>query len=77
MAPPEWADRHPGGRELVLLHAGRECTDTFDSYHPFSNRADKILAKYAVGKLVGGSEFPVQARHGLLQGVLRARAPVL
>ncbi|ETM02781.1 hypothetical protein L917_00858 [Phytophthora nicotianae] len=54
----EWADRHPGGRELVLLHAGRECTDTFDSYHPFSNRADKILAKYAIGKLVGGSEFP-------------------
>eukprot|EP00644_Phytophthora_capsici_P007213 jgi/Phyca11/527737/estExt2_fgenesh1_pm.C_PHYCAscaffold_220052 len=54
----EWADRHPGGRELVLLHSGRECTDTFDSYHPFSSRADKILAKYAVGKLVGGSEFP-------------------
>ncbi|KAF1790245.1 Fatty acid desaturase domain [Phytophthora cactorum] len=54
----EWADRHPGGRELVLLHSGRECTDTFDSYHPFSNRADKILAKYAIGKLVGGSEFP-------------------
>ncbi|KAL7687113.1 putative fatty acid desaturase, cytochrome b5-like heme/steroid binding domain superfamily [Plasmopara halstedii] len=54
----EWADRHPGGRELVLLHSGRECTDTFNMYHPFSNRADKILAKYVVGKLVGGSEFP-------------------
>lgn len=55
----EWADRHPGGRELILLHAGRECSDTFDSYHPFSSRADKILAKYAVGRLQGGSEFPV------------------
>jgi fatty acid desaturase len=44
-----WADRHPGGRELILLHAGRECSDTFDSYHPFSQRADKILAKYAIG----------------------------
>ncbi|KAJ0405285.1 hypothetical protein ATCC90586_007324 [Pythium insidiosum] len=54
----EWADRHPGGRELILLHAGRECTDTFDSYHPFSNRAEKILAKYAIGKLVGETEFP-------------------
>ncbi|KAF4320033.1 hypothetical protein BBO99_00005957 [Phytophthora kernoviae] len=54
----EWADRHPGGRELILLHSGRECSDTFDSYHPFSDRADKILGKYAVGKLVGGSEFP-------------------
>ncbi|CAI5727887.1 hypothetical protein KXD40_005712 [Peronospora effusa] len=55
----EWADRHPGGRELVLLHSGRECTDTFKSYHPFSDRADKILAKYAIGKLIGGSEFPM------------------
>lgn len=54
----EWADRHPGGSELILLHAGRECTDTFDSYHPFSNRADKILAKYAIGNLVGPTEFP-------------------
>ncbi|TDH72125.1 hypothetical protein CCR75_004554 [Bremia lactucae] len=55
----DWADRHPGGRELVLLHAGRECTYTFDSYHPFSNRADKILSKYVVGTLVGESEFPM------------------
>lgn len=55
----EWADKHPGGSELILLHAGRECTDTFDSYHPFSNRAEKILAKYKIGKLVGPTEFPV------------------
>lgn len=55
----EWADKHPGGRELIVLHSGRECTDTFYSYHPFSNRADKILAKYKIGKLVGGYEFPV------------------
>lgn len=55
----EWADRHPGGRELVLLHAGRECTDTFQSYHPFSNRADSLLKKFAIGKLVGPTEFPV------------------
>nr|AGS55977.1 delta-5 desaturase [Pythium aphanidermatum] len=55
----EWADRHPGGAELIHLHAGRECTDTFDSYHPFSNRAEKILGKYAIGKLVGPNEFPV------------------
>lgn len=53
-----WADKHPGGSELIVLHAGRECTDTFDSYHPFSNRAEKILGKYAIGKLVGPNEFP-------------------
>ncbi|DAZ95884.1 TPA: hypothetical protein N0F65_009086 [Lagenidium giganteum] len=55
----EWADKHPGGNELILLHAGRECSDTFDSYHPFSNRAEKILGKYKIGKLVGPTEFPV------------------
>ncbi|TMW57330.1 hypothetical protein Poli38472_003255 [Pythium oligandrum] len=54
-----WADRHPGGRELIMLHAGRECTDTFDSYHPFSNRAEKVLGKYAIGKFVGPTEFPL------------------
>ncbi|KAH9089809.1 hypothetical protein LEN26_018982 [Aphanomyces euteiches] len=54
-----WVDKHPGGREMVLLHAGRECTDTFDSYHPFSDKAEQVLAKYEIGTLTGPSEFPV------------------
>ncbi|RHY32927.1 hypothetical protein DYB32_002098 [Aphanomyces invadans] len=54
-----WVDKHPGGAEMVILHSGREATDTFDSYHPFSDKAEKVLAKYEIGTLVGPAEFPV------------------
>ncbi|RLO13363.1 hypothetical protein DYB28_012462 [Aphanomyces astaci] len=54
-----WVDKHPGGAEMVTLHSGREATDTFDSYHPFSDRAEKVLAKYEIGTLAGPAEFPV------------------
>lgn len=43
---------------MLLLHAGRECTHSFDSYHPFSDKAPKILEKYEIGCLVGETEFP-------------------
>lgn len=43
---------------MLLLHAGRECTHTFESYHPFSDKASQILRKYEIGYVVGKSEFP-------------------
>lgn len=43
---------------MLLLHAGRECTYTFDSYHPFSDKAGKILQKFEIGYLIGEKEFP-------------------
>lgn len=57
----EWLEKHPGGKEMILLHAGRECTYTFDSYHPFSEKSSKILEKFEVGYVVGGSELPSYA----------------
>ena len=32
-----WIRRHPGG-DLLLVKAGRDCTQLFDSYHPLSAR---------------------------------------
>ena len=32
-------DKHPGGREMMLLSAGRECTDLFTMYHCACARA--------------------------------------
>ena len=32
-----WIRRHPGG-DLLLVKAGRDCTQLFDSYHPISAR---------------------------------------
>lgn len=54
----EWLRKHPGGKEMLLLHAGRECTHTFDSYHPFSDKSSKVLEKFEIGCLVGEKEFP-------------------
>jgi cytochrome b involved in lipid metabolism len=48
----EFVDRHPGGRELLLLSVGREATDLFNSYHPFTNAPRAVLQKYRIGKLV-------------------------
>lgn len=29
-------ERHPGGKEAILLGRGRDCTALFESYHAFS-----------------------------------------
>ena len=54
--PPHLAaaflDKHPGGRELLLLAAGRECTDLFTAYHVLKDQAAmaKYLAAYEIGE---------------------------
>lgn len=43
-------DEHPGGREIMLEHAGLDATTVFqDIGH--SAEAKKILAKYYIGEL--------------------------
>ena len=53
----EWLDRHPGGRDALLLCAGRDVTDLLPSYHPFTDSPQLVLAKYRIGHLQT-SEFP-------------------
>ena len=47
---------------MLLLSAGRECTDLFNSYH-WSNpdKPRKFLSTYEIGTLTGPTEFPVFA----------------
>lgn len=47
---------------MLLLHAGRDITDTLQSYHPFSDLPEKVLPKYEIGTLIGQSEFPEFAK---------------
>jgi len=42
----EFVNRHPGGKEAILLGRGRDCTALFESYHPFTNRHRDVLKKY-------------------------------
>ncbi len=52
-----WVDKHPGGREQLLLYAGRDATYPFISHHPFTCTANKMLKKFDIGHLRGGVEF--------------------
>uniref|UniRef100_A0A7S3ECC1 Cytochrome b5 heme-binding domain-containing protein n=1 Tax=Rhodosorus marinus TaxID=101924 RepID=A0A7S3ECC1_9RHOD len=44
-------DKHPGGFELLLLCCGRDATDLFISYHPFTDKPDQVLKKFEIGKV--------------------------
>jgi cytochrome b involved in lipid metabolism len=39
----EFVDRHPGGRESILLGRGRDCTALFESYHAFSHQHRYVI----------------------------------
>lgn len=41
-----FVERHPGGKEAILLGKGRDCTALVESYHAFSPHHAKILEKY-------------------------------
>lgn len=56
-----WMDRHPGGKEILRLAAGRNISEAFESYHPFTNKAHEVLAKYEIGA-VSSYEFPPYIR---------------
>ena len=49
---------------MLLLAAGRECTDLFASYHALSKdraKLEKYLKMYEIGETTGPTEFPVYA----------------
>eukprot|EP00475_Leptophrys_vorax_P014975 TRINITY_DN2125_c0_g1_i1.p1 TRINITY_DN2125_c0_g1~~TRINITY_DN2125_c0_g1_i1.p1 ORF type:complete len:460 (-),score=121.47 TRINITY_DN2125_c0_g1_i1:91-1470(-) len=47
-----WLEKHPGGKSVIRLSAGRDVTDLVTSYHPFSlDKVEKVLASYRIGTL--------------------------
>lgn len=52
-----WLDHHPGGKEILLLCAGRDISDLFITYHPFTDKAAAVIAKYQIGE-IKSTEFP-------------------
>eukprot|EP00163_Fabomonas_tropica_P005870 TRINITY_DN1551_c0_g1_i1.p1 TRINITY_DN1551_c0_g1~~TRINITY_DN1551_c0_g1_i1.p1 ORF type:complete len:543 (-),score=148.07 TRINITY_DN1551_c0_g1_i1:264-1892(-) len=52
-----WLPKHPGGDEHLLLCAGRDATDMFECYHPFTYKPHQILKKYEIGTLTS-TQFP-------------------
>lgn len=53
----EFAQRHPGGEEILLEHAGQNVSVIMSSIDPHlhSSAAYQILEKYYIGDLLDGS----------------------
>lgn len=65
-----YVESHPGGREQLLLGAGRDCTHVFESYH--KPETFKFIEKFCIGELIS-NELPVFPPQSQFQTVLRNR----
>ncbi|EGC38083.1 delta 5 fatty acid desaturase [Dictyostelium purpureum] len=53
----KWVSQHPGGKEVLMLGAGRDVTNLFESYHPMSDKPSAILKNYEIG-FISSYEHP-------------------
>eukprot|EP00735_Rhodelphis_limneticus_P003845 TRINITY_DN15373_c0_g1::TRINITY_DN15373_c0_g1_i1::g.22739::m.22739 TRINITY_DN15373_c0_g1::TRINITY_DN15373_c0_g1_i1::g.22739 ORF type:complete len:486 (+),score=156.74,sp/O74212/D5FAD_MORAP/46.31/9e-136,FA_desaturase/PF00487.19/7.4e-30,Cyt-b5/PF00173.23/4.3e-24 TRINITY_DN15373_c0_g1_i1:110-1567(+) len=67
----DFIKRHPGGSQTLLLSAGRDATQVFESYHKPEKLKD-LLKKLYVGKLVT-DELPTFPEPNLFARTLRKR----
>ncbi len=44
----KFVERHPGGKDTILMTQGKDCTELFESYHTFTKRHRQILDKYYI-----------------------------
>jgi len=58
----DFIEKHPGGAELILNHAGKDISNLFDdvNFHNHSSAAHSMLRDYRVGKL---KNFKNKAHH--------------
>ncbi|CAB9497443.1 Probable Delta(5) fatty acid desaturase C [Seminavis robusta] len=71
----EFVDRHPGGKEAILLGKGRDCTALVESYHAFSPGYNKVLEKFLVEEKSKSPEpdFFYEILKERVTGALRAK----
>ncbi|KAJ3677050.1 hypothetical protein LUZ60_002774 [Juncus effusus] len=53
---------HPGGADSILINAGTDCTEEFDSIH--SDKAKVLLDTYRIGELITTGYTSDQSVHG-------------
>ncbi|KAI5184256.1 cytochrome b5 [Nematocida homosporus] len=46
----DYLSEHPGGSNVLLENAGRDCTELFKAVHPWVN-ARKMLKKWYLGRI--------------------------
>ncbi|TPX62736.1 hypothetical protein SpCBS45565_g06946 [Spizellomyces sp. 'palustris'] len=67
----EFVERHPGGRDILLMAAGRDVTQVFETYH--DEKAEKVLSKYHVGDLTDPGPLPTFPLPSTFNTTLRER----
>ncbi|KAJ7384943.1 hypothetical protein OS493_018631 [Desmophyllum pertusum] len=68
----KFLSRHPGGKDMLLMAAGRDVTIVFETYHAFSDCVPKVLEKHYAGELVS-NELPIFPERGLFYQTVRDR----
>lgn len=54
----KFISRHPGGRDVLLISAGKDATTVFETYHSLDEeKAKKVLSKFCIGTL-SSSDVP-------------------
>jgi len=68
-----WIPKHPGGADVLILSAGRDVTNLFESYHPFSgDTPSTIIKKYYICDMAD-TELPRYTTKSPLYNTLRKR----
>ncbi|KAI3646984.1 hypothetical protein MP228_007205 [Amoeboaphelidium protococcarum] len=68
----QWIDKHPAGSDVILLAAGRDASQVFDTYHMNAVKAEKTLNKFLIGS-VSNNELPVFQRRSEFFNVMKTR----
>ncbi|EFA77163.1 delta 5 fatty acid desaturase [Heterostelium album PN500] len=68
----KWLPQHPGGKQILMLSAGRDVTNLFESYHPMSDKPQSLIGKYQIGVL-SSLEHPKYVEKSKFYSTLRDR----
>ncbi|EGC35561.1 hypothetical protein DICPUDRAFT_33259 [Dictyostelium purpureum] len=68
----KWLPCHPGGKDAILLSAGNDITNLFESYHPFTNTPNSYLKQYEIGE-ISVYEHPKFVEKSKFYSVLKER----
>jgi fatty acid desaturase/predicted heme/steroid binding protein len=68
-----WIPKHPGGSDVLILSAGRDVTNLFESYHPFSGDTPSIILKKYYICDMADTELPRYTTKSPLYDTMRTR----
>lgn len=68
-----WIPKHPGGEDVLTLTAGRDITNMFESYHPFSGEVTTAILKKHYICDIAETELPKYTTKSPLYDELRKR----